>query len=253
MNTYILRDVLRELVLPPGGPLLLMVAGCWCLWRGRQVGRVLVGAGVLSLWLLATPAVADGLEWAVERYPALDLGVATGAEAVVILSAGARRGAPEYGSDAPDWETLQRLAYGALVARRTALPVLVSGGLMRDMHRSLAAVMRESLERDFVLPVRWLEQRSRDTHENALYSAELLRAAGVRKIILVSSANHLWRAVAEFEATGLAVVPAPVGGLGEDHTDFRRWIASSTALARSKWALYEALGELVRRIRVALA
>ncbi len=80
-----------------------------------------------------------------------------------------------------------------------------------------------------------------------MYSATILRAAGVQKIILVSSANHLWRAAAEFEATGLTVVPAPTGGVGEGVADIRRWMVSSSALARSEWALYEALGVNRRR------
>jgi uncharacterized SAM-binding protein YcdF (DUF218 family) len=250
MDSHLLRAVLRALVLPPGAQLLLIIAGWWCLQRWRRVGSLLLGAGVVSLWLLATPAVAGWLERAVERYPALDLRIATGAQAVVILSAGSRPNAPEYGTDAPDMETLERLAYGALVARRTALPVLVSGGVV-GTSVSLATIMRRTLARDFATPVRWLEERSLDTHENAVYSAAVLRADGVQKIILVSSANHLRRAVAEFEAAGLSVVPAPVGGVTEPRSDIRRWLVTLPALGRSTSALYEGLGELVRRVRVA--
>jgi uncharacterized SAM-binding protein YcdF (DUF218 family) len=251
MDTHLWREILRDLVLPPGGQIVLLVAGWWCLRRSWRIGSLLLGAGVLSLWLLATPAVANRLERAVERYPALDLRVATDAQAVVILAAAMRRDAPEYGADVPDLETLQRLAYGALVARRTALPVLVSGGM--DYPRtSLAAVMRDSLARDFATPVRWLEERSLDTHENATYSAALLRQAGVQRIILVSNASHLRRAVAEFESAGMAVVPAPVGGAIRQDAGVRNWLATDSALARSKWALYEALGESVRRLRTIL-
>jgi uncharacterized SAM-binding protein YcdF (DUF218 family) len=245
---HLLREWLRDLVLPPGGPLLLMLAGACCVRRWRSLAAVLLGAGMGSLWLLSTPIVADGLVRAVERYPALDLSIPTQAQAVVILAAGSRRAAPEYGSDAPDADTLVRLVYGAYVARRTGLPVLVSGGVV-DTRQSLATIMRTFLERDLATSVRWIEERSHDTHENAMYSAPILRAAGVHRIILVSSAAHLCRAVAEFQMTGLAVVPAPVGLLTPMETGIRRWIVTSTALNRSKWALYEMLGEMVRRVR----
>jgi uncharacterized SAM-binding protein YcdF (DUF218 family) len=251
MDVHLLRELLRDLVLPPGGQLLLIVAGWWCLARRRRVGQALLGLGIASLWLLATPAVADRIEYAIERYRALDLAQPTGAQAVVILAAGSRHAAPEYGADAPDMETLQRLAYGALVARRTDLPILVSGGRQAD-RISLAAIMRDALERDFATHVRWLEDRSRDTHENAVYSASLLRADGVQRVILVTTANHMARAVAEFQATGMSVVPAPQGGLPKPQAPRARDLTvTAAALARSKWALYEALGEWVRRLRSA--
>jgi uncharacterized SAM-binding protein YcdF (DUF218 family) len=248
MDKFLWREILRNLVLPPGGQLLLIIAGWWCLRRWRRVGAALLGTGVVTLWLLATPAIADLLEHAVERYPALDLSQPTGAQAVVILSADVRSVAPEYGSDAPGMETLQRLAYGALVARRTQLPVLVSGGVVRTQ-QSLAATMRDSLARDFATPVRWLEDRSLDTHENALYSAAMLHSAGVQRIVLVTSANHEWRSVAEFEAAGMKVVPAPVGLSSESKGSMRLWLVGASSLARSRQALYEALGEAVRRMR----
>src|SRR5256885_5533642 len=56
---------------------------------------------------------------------------------------------------------LERIAYGAFLAHRTALPVLVSGTAPE------ALAMRVSLARDFGIQVRWVEERSRDTFQNA--------------------------------------------------------------------------------------
>jgi len=54
-----------------------------------------------------------------------------------------------------------------------------------------------------------LQDQSRNTAEDALFSAEILNQAGVNQIILVTSASHMYRSVALFEKQGLTVIPAP--------------------------------------------
>jgi uncharacterized SAM-binding protein YcdF (DUF218 family) len=244
---YLLRAVLRSLVLPPGGPLLLIVAGLVSLRRWRRAALLMLWLGATSLWLFSAPFFANRLERAVETVPALDLSTATGAQAIVILSANSYW-AQEYGGDAADGDTLRRLAYGAYVARRTGLPILVTGGTFND-RPALAFLMRDSLRRDFATPVRWLEPRSRDTHENALYSAAMLGAAQVHHIILVTSAEHMPRAVAEFTATGLRVTPAPQGFVGIGQQGILSLVPDAATLQRSQRCVYELLGDVVRRLR----
>ena len=141
---------------------------------------------------------------------------------------------------------LERIAYGAFLAHRTALPVLVSGTAAE------ALAMRVSLARDFGIQVRWVEERSRDTFQNAQFSSRLLKAAGVSRILLVTSSAHAWRASHEFASAGITVVPAPVGVWAPRETGLLRYLPAPTALARSSAALYELLGDLVRRALAAL-
>jgi uncharacterized SAM-binding protein YcdF (DUF218 family) len=47
-----------------------------------------------------------------------------------------------------------------------------------------------------------LETRSRNTRENARYSAQLLDARKMHHILLVTSALHMERAMGEFSAQG---------------------------------------------------
>ncbi|HEX7555377.1 MAG TPA: YdcF family protein, partial [Leptolinea sp.] len=54
-----------------------------------------------------------------------------------------------------------------------------------------------------------LQPKSQNTFEDALYSAELLKEKGIKKIILVTSAMHMPRAVTLFEKQGLEVLPSP--------------------------------------------
>ncbi|MBN1537908.1 MAG: YdcF family protein [Anaerolineales bacterium] len=56
----------------------------------------------------------------------------------------------------------------------------------------------------------WLEPESRNTYEDAAYSAKILKEKGISRIILVTSAFHMPRSVKLFEKQGLQVIPAPV-------------------------------------------
>jgi uncharacterized SAM-binding protein YcdF (DUF218 family) len=246
-----LKILLHTLLLPPGGPLLLAVAGAFLLGRGRspgarRTGWTLLIAGIATLWLLATPVVATVLSAAARRCPPLlDLRRASEAQAIVILGGSRPRpAADEYGgAPAADGGLLERVSYGAFLAQRTGLPVLVSGA--EDEARAMSA----SLARNFRIDTRWVENRSRDTFQNAAFSAVILRAAGVSRIILVTDATHEWRAMHEFASAGLYVIPAPEGawrwhGQGQGVNGY---IPNMEALTHSTEALYEMIGDLVRR------
>ena len=124
--------------------------------------------GLASLWILSVPVVADALYGFAERYPPLDLQQATGAQAIVIIGGGGQIArAPEYGGPAAEPILLERLTYGAFVARQTGLPILVSGTPLE------ALAMQETLRRNFDTPVRWIENQSGDTFQNARNSVAL--------------------------------------------------------------------------------
>jgi uncharacterized SAM-binding protein YcdF (DUF218 family) len=237
------KTLLRNLILPPAGPLLLATIGALLLRRRPLLARVLLALGLGSLWLLSLPIVADALTGLTEHYPPLDLTQPTQAQAIVILGGGGQRAfAPEYGGPAAEPLLLERLAYGAYVAHHTGLPVLVTGNGIE------AVAMRASLGRNFGIEVRWLDDRAYDTFDNARNSAQLLRADGVQRIVLVTSASHLWRAAREFTAAGMEVIPAPAGVLaGRDVSPFR-YFPEPQALLRSYLATYELLGEPVREL-----
>ena len=245
MEFLTVKEVLKDLVLLPAGPLILALLGLalFHFTRWRRSGTALCAVAILGFWWLALPITADVLGRAGERYPALDLRHIPHADAIVILGGGARAAA-EYGGPAPSLITLQRLAYGAFVARATGLPILVTG----TAHE--AAAMRNSLQRDFGVPAQWVEDRSLDTQQNAERSAVILKRANASTIVLVTSASHMSRAVVEFRALGFAVIPAPTGMWVLQEWQWRRWVPSVDALARSQSALYEDLGNFVQALRV---
>ena len=137
---------------------------------------------------------------------------------------------------------LDRVVYGAWLAHRTSLPILVSGS------PGEAAGMKATLTRDLGVPPRWIEGNSHDTYQNAEFSTPILHAAGIHRILLVTTGTHEWRAAHEFMAAGFDVVPAPVNS-GVDHThDASGFFPNPDGLNRSYTALYEMLGEPVRQV-----
>jgi uncharacterized SAM-binding protein YcdF (DUF218 family) len=218
--------------------------------RWPRLGRALAIAGVSALLLLSVPAVAVLLQRSVDTSPPLDFRRAASAQAIVILGGGIRRNAAEYGGDTLGRLTLERVRYGALVARRTGLPVLVSGGSVLGGTLE-ATLMRDSLEHEFGVPVRWSEDRSRDTHENAVQSAEILHAAHINRVVLVAHAFDMPRATAEFAAQGIETIRAPTGIPPRDFNEPFMFVPSISGLTGSYYALYEMLGNLVLAIRTA--
>jgi uncharacterized SAM-binding protein YcdF (DUF218 family) len=245
MDFFFWRKVLTALVLPPIGPLAIAILGAALLGRRPRFGRALVWTGLGLLVALSTWMVAGGLLRLVDDSPPVTLAQARSAEAIVILGGGVRRSAREFGGDTVGGLTLERVRYGAMVARATGLPVLVTGGFSGGATRAEADVMREALEREFGVPVRWTEDRSRNTHENAQFTAARLEKEGVKRVVLVAHGFDMRRARAEFTAAGLEVVPAPTFVPAEGTFDLRDLVPSVGALQASYYALYELLANLV--------
>lgn len=245
MDFWLLRRILAAIVLPPNGPLLLLVAGLVLLGRRPKLGRALAWTGAATLVALSTGAVAHGLTLLLHDSPPLRLDEARAAQAIVVLGGGVRPNALEYGGDTLGRLSLDRVRYGAWVAKRLRLPVLVTGGSpLGDTPEGV--LMRDALEGEFGIPVRWMEVRSRNTRDNAQASAALLKRDGVSRIVLVAHGFDMRRARAEFAAAGMEVIPAPTFVPAPGPLEASDFVPNVPALQLSYYALYELAANLVR-------
>jgi uncharacterized SAM-binding protein YcdF (DUF218 family) len=239
-----LKGIFHSLFLPPLGFLVLAIVAYGFLFsRFRKQATIVLGAALALQWLLSMPVVGEGLWRLAEGYPALDLTKPTQAQAIVVIGGDSFRPlAPEYAyAPVAERELLERLTYTAYLARRTQLPVAVSG------NGPEAEAMSTTLARHFDIKTRWVESHSRDTFENARETAKLLRPDGVTHIILVTSATHLWRAAHEFRDAGFKVDPGPAVLYSVHPSDGVLAVLPSTKAAeRSYEAIYELVGEPVR-------
>jgi uncharacterized SAM-binding protein YcdF (DUF218 family) len=186
--------------------LLAVAIGAWGLYRRKLLLPWLTLAAVfLVCWPPAAWVAAQSLEgW----YPRQALPTGDG-QAIVVLSGGMSLERPERPYALAEHDTYARSVYAAwLYQHWRGRPVLACGG--GDLRSPLAALMRQLLEKEGVPAASiWSEERSTSTYENALFGAEVLRAHGVSRIVLVTGASHMPRAERCFRKQGLAVVPAP--------------------------------------------
>lgn len=243
-----LAQAVKAVLLPPASLLLLVVAGLVLMrWR-RRAGKLMCLAAVALLYALSTGVGSWLLVHPLEQLEPALAGAAgpagAGAQAVVVLSAGRIKRNPEYGGrPMPDFICLERMAYAAVVVRARALPLLVSGGFWAEQdEESLAAGMQRVFDEIFQVPVRWLEARSRNTSENARFSAAILKQSGIKQVILITDAMHMRRARLSFERAGIEVVPGPTFYNESGPFDPLRLTPSAENLRRSHYAIYEWLG-----------
>src|SRR5271167_4004893 len=197
-------------LIPPNVFILLTVIGLVLAWRWTRLGLVVATIGGALLYLASIPVVSDYLIGSVKdlagAIPILPSDAPPGA--IIVLSADYRRSDTPGRSYTVGPVTLERLAEAAREERRLGLPVLVSGGRPDDADESLAGMMGAALQNDFGVSVRWREDRSRNTFENAAFSAEILRRAGVPCALLVANSLDMARALWSFRAVGYPVMPA---------------------------------------------
>lgn len=244
-----LKGLLLSLAMPPTGLLTLLVFGMLLSRRGWRPGRIIVWAGVAGLYLLAMPVVSQNMLLALETNLPTTPPAGHPPGAIIVLGAEIIRTHSEPHGARPGLLTLDRLRTAAELAGRTGLPVLVSGGLIQPDEPPVARVMADSLRNDFHLPVRWVEDQSRDTWENARFSAAILHAAGINSVYVVTSSWHMRRALLSFEGTGLTVTAAPTPLFEPLAPLFGDFLPQANAWQTAYYALHEWIGYAWYKLR----
>lgn len=248
---WLIRNAIASVLMPPG---LLLVVAIWGLALTRR--RPLPGTGLLvialaALYTLSTQYVADGLLQTLEPPPRDPVADRNG-HAIVVLGAGTYFGAPEYGADTVNAEGLVRLRYAAYLHRVTQRPILTTGGSPQGAPHGEAVHMKRVLDSEFQVPVAWVEERSRTTFENARFTRDILRAAGIQRIYLVTHAWHMPRARIAFQDAGFIVIPAPTGYATRYRLTLLDFLPSARALRDSSRFFHEVIGISWYRLQFAI-
>ena len=239
---------IKLLLLPPGINLILVVLAFWLGRWSRALSIAVFSFSLLSLYVLSTPMAASNLAMKLQPTSALHMSTLPNNQentAIVVLAGGRRASAPEFDDvDTVSAKTMERLRYAARLQRHTHLPVLLSGGKVFGESTAEAVLMNDSFISDFRGAPHWLETKSRNTHENALESAKILKENQIQTIYLVTHANHIKRAQYWFEKQGLTVIPAPTGfqRQGSAHVGPLSWFPNAKALEQSTEVIHEYLG-----------
>jgi uncharacterized SAM-binding protein YcdF (DUF218 family) len=171
-------------------------------------------------------------------------------QAIILLGSGRRLGAldlPEYQYQDISPTAMERVRFGARLAKQTKLPILVSGGApdrVQPGEFSEAELMAKVLQDELSLSVKWLETQSNTTRENAQLSAIILKREDIHEIYLVTHFWHMPRAKAFFEKEGFKVIQAPMGFYQKEQFNALDFYPSSAAIQRIRWIWRESLGLL---------
>lgn len=242
-------EFLMTLLLPPANMMLVAAAGWLLLRRWPRVGRVLMTGGILGLYALSTPIVGNSLLLTLQTIPPLtETDFDVGAGAIVVLSAHVYQDVPEFGGNTVKTILLKRVRYGARLHRATGVPLLTTGGKFDHDDKPQGEAMATVLEDAFKVPVRWVETAALDTFQNAERSAAILHPEGITKIYLVTSALHMPRATASFEAVGFDVNPAPIGFSSPIEPKLTDFLPSAEGLESSAVTFYEWIARLWHRL-----
>jgi uncharacterized SAM-binding protein YcdF (DUF218 family) len=246
---FTLGKILASLAFPPGIFIVLaFVAFILYIFKKRKVAFGIVALDVAFIYLLSINAFASFLIAPLEnKYPPIS--GAQGAQVIAVLGGGYNDHSPEYGGEAalaPEAE--KRAIYGLELAKSLNLPLVYSGGTSfavttKGSEAEAAGRLWQSLG---VPKTRiTLEKESLDTKMNASGVATLMKG---KRIILVTSAYHMPRAMLSFQKAGMNAIPAP--------TEYRAkrtplmwpdYLPSSSALETTYAALHEYVGLLYYR------
>jgi uncharacterized SAM-binding protein YcdF (DUF218 family) len=252
------KPLISALLLPPVPFLVLTLIGARVLVARRDWGWALISLSVLLMWFSSCLVAGETLQrLLLKPPPALSAeqvaeikkhALAHKDTAIVVLGGGARPVSSEYRVSNLTDASLERLRYGVWLSRATGVPLAYSGGVGWGQGDSTpeADIAARVAEQEFGRPLRFRESHSRDTHENATHTLPLLRAQDVRRVIVVTHAWHMPRAVRAFEhAAGdpnILIEAAPINGLPFIETHATAWMPSHTGFELVRMVLHEWLG-----------
>lgn len=244
----LLTRTIEFLLLPPAN-LLLFFLLAWLFRKRKRLAISLVSISIIQLLILSLPMTANALMQSLtQQYPvqAQLWEKDDQPEAIVVLGAGRNQNAPDYGGETTSLMGIERLRYAALLHRKTGLPILVSGGSPQSGKVSEASIMRAILVDEFQVPVRWLEEQSHTTWQNAKYTDEILNRANIQSAWLITQSWHMPRSLYAFNHRTVEYQPAPTSFGGSIYwvDGILSWVPQSTALQRSLIALHEWVGML---------
>jgi uncharacterized SAM-binding protein YcdF (DUF218 family) len=257
------KPVATALVMPPIPLFLLLLIGARLILPRRGLGWFVILLSLAGLWLSACAGIGQMLTrfalkppapYSIDAIASLKQAVKDKQPvAIVVLGGGAEPLAPEYGISNLSPLSLERLRYGLWLSRETGAPVAFSGGVgwiqPSDAQAPEAQIAARIAAKEFGQPLKWVEERSRDTRENAGYTLQQLKPDGITRIVLVTHGWHMPRAQKMFEqaaGSGVRIEPAPMGLAQRATRPVLDWIPTPHGYQKVQHALRELLALLVR-------
>jgi uncharacterized SAM-binding protein YcdF (DUF218 family) len=241
-----------SLISPLGTALFLGVMSLLLIrFKKIRFGSVVLTFSLLWLFVFSMPVVSNALRASVEaQFPPIEMGILSKkAQAIVVLGGGTQ--SAEVSGQMPDLNSgADRMWHAARLYHAGLAPILVlSGGGNLDVSLNSEAEDMRTFLSDLGVPAEAmiLEGLSRNSRQNAQFTADILRPQGINQVILVTSALHMRRAVASFENQGFTVIPAATDYEARTRFDWTGFLPDASALNGSARAIKEIVGRISGR------
>ena len=219
--------------------------------RARRAAWLLAAAAWAWLALCATPAFSNLLVAAVENSVPYVPQARLPTEPAMLVLGGGVEPAQRVGTLPHLNGAAARVWYAARLyhAGKAPLIVLSGGDPLPGVDSGSEAEAMRTLLLDLGVPrsAMLLEGHSENTRQNASNSARLLAARGIHRVLLVTSALHMRRALALVRRAGLDAVPAATDFEARREPGITQWLPDAGALQRSGHAIKETIGWLSGR------
>lgn len=215
--------------------------------RRRQ--PLLVTAAAVLLYAASVEPVANALWRELERSAILPRDLHY--DAIVLLGGVVNHGATAAHRDPSYNDNVERLLVTYdLMRSDPQRPVIISGGRAAESDPIVEAdVLGNQLAAWGVARERLLlEEGARNTRENAVNVARIAKEHGFDRLLVVTSAFHMSRALDCFREAGVDALPYPVDYRAADAAEASSWLPRAENLATTERALREAFGRWIYRL-----
>ncbi|MCR8636719.1 YdcF family protein [Paenibacillus radicis (ex Xue et al. 2023)] len=242
---YIIKYIYTFFI-PPGLFITVLVLfNLWLRKRERSAAKLL-WAVIAFIYLICTPIIGNTLIGYLEhRY---EPPVTIEGDVIVLLTGGAVGNTPDVGGSGNlTGYTMNRLVTAYKLHKSTNLPIIISGGqVYEDTGNEGQICKRNLLALGVAESSIWLDDRSRNTKENALNTIEIMKQKNFTKPVLVTSAFHIPRSVENFKQLGVLTAPYPADFLVPQpySITLSAFLPSADGLQKSSLAAKEYLGLL---------
>jgi uncharacterized SAM-binding protein YcdF (DUF218 family) len=257
--SLVLSKILPQFIFPDGLTCLLLLLVIRFLRRKPRSALGAASAALVLLLVASTPLASQLLVGSIEAR-SMPQSSLPAADAIVVLGGGARPAEPPQPVVELDGATANRLLYAAKLYRDGKAPIVILSGGQLPWRKALPPVSAEMAEVIEIMGVPSVavvqESESGNTYQNAILTKAILEQHNLHRILLVTSALHMPRALALFRYQGVQAISAPTDFVSQSTTwGTAGWqdmiialIPSAEALELTTQGLRELLGLTVYRI-----
>ena len=242
---FFLKRIVTPFILPPGLFILALIlsGALFIFWHRRKIGIFNLAIGLL-FWVFCTAPFSDFLMRGIESEFYIPKTVK--GDVLLLLGGGIIEKVPDFsGYGIPTDRMTGRIVTAVRLQKNLNIPIIVSGGKTSKNGSSTGLIAKRFLvdlgvqEGQIVI-----EEKSRDTYENAKHIREICLRNGYKNPILITSASHMKRSVLSFKKVGIDVMPYPANFTTKRVNEYGwySYLPRSSSLGKTSLAFHEYLG-----------